>query len=245
MKANSIGWLAATLIAMLSAGCATYAPDFQALVASPDRTEADRKTDVRRKPAQLLAFYDVRPGMTVADLGAGAGYNAELLARAVGPAGKVYAQNNQFVVENIVKDNFDKRLQKAVMKNVVHVIREFEDPLPFEARNLDLVTFNFFYHDTVWLGADRARMNRAIFSALKPGGVLIVADHSGRRGTGVTEAKTLHRIEESHLRREVEAAGFRMVAEGGFLRNPNDPRNVSVDDSKIPNDEFVLKFVKP
>ena len=239
------GWLAATLMAALLAGCAAMAPNYEALVASPDRSEADRRTDVRRKPVQLLAFYGVRPGMTVADLGAGAGYNAELLARAVGPSGKVYAQNSQFVVETIVKDSFDKRLQKPVMKNVVHVIREFEDPLPFEANDLDLVTFNFFYHDTVWLGADRARMNRAIYSALKRGGFLIVADHSGRPGTGVTEAKTLHRIEESQLRREVEAAGFRLVAEGGFLRNSNDPRNVPVGASKIPNDEFVLKFVKP
>ena len=247
MIANTQGWLAATLMAALLAGCAAFgtAPDYQALVANPDRSEADRRTDARRKPVQLLAFYGVRPGMTVADLGAGAGYNAELLARAVGPSGKVYAQNSQFVVETIVKDGFDKRLQKPVMKNVVHVIREFEDPLPFQANDLDLVTFNFFYHDTVWLGADRARMNRAIFSALKPGGVLIVADHAGRAGTGVSEAKTLHRIEESQLRREVEAAGFRLVAEGGFLRNPNDPRNVSVDASTIPNDEFVLKFVKP
>ena len=97
MIANSQGWLAATLMAALLAGCAAMAPNYEALVASPDRSEADRKTDVRRRPVQLLAFYGVRPGMTVADLGAGAGYNAELLARAVGPSGKVYAQNSQFV----------------------------------------------------------------------------------------------------------------------------------------------------
>lgn len=247
MKANPGSRLVSALMAVLFAGCATYAPapNYQALVASSDRSEADRKTDTRRNPVQLLKFYDVRPGMTVADLGAGAGYNAELLVRAVGPNGRVYAQNSQFVVENIVKDNFDKRMQKPVMKNVVRVIQEFEDPLPFEAHNLDLVTFNFFYHDTVWLGADRARMNRAIFSALKRGGILIIADHSGRPGTGTAEARTLHRIEESVLRREVEAAGFRLVAEERFLRNPDDPRNTPVDASKIRNDEFVLKFVKP
>ena len=81
--------------------------------------------------------------------------------------------------------------------------------------------------------------------ALKPGGIYIVADHSGRPGTGVSETKSLHRIEEAVVRREVEAAGFRLVGEGGFLRNPADPRDASVFKPRQPNDEFVLKFVKP
>jgi len=235
--------------AALLVGCATdtrqAAPDYQALVAKTDRTEGDRATDVRRKPEQLLAFYAVRPGMTVLDLGAGGGYNTELLARAVGPSGKVYAQNTRSMLDNLIKGRFDERLQTPAMKNVVHLVREFEDPVPADVRNLDLVTFNFTYHDTAHLGVDRARMNRSIFNALKPGGVYIVADHSGRPGTGVNEAKSLHRIEEAVVRREVEAAGFRLVGEGGFLRNPADPRDASVFKPKQPNDEFVLKFVKP
>jgi len=97
----------------------------------------------------------------------------------------------------------------------------------------------------VHMGVDRARMNRAVFDALRPGGSYVIADHSGRPGTGATETKTLHRIEEAVVRREVEAAGFRFVAEGGFLRNPQDPRDASVFKPKQPNDEFVLKFVKP
>lgn len=243
MNVNTRGaWLAAALLTALLTGCATSSPppDFQALVASPDRSEADRKNDVRRKPAQLLAFYEVRPGMRVADLGAIAGYNTELLARAVGPSGKVYAQN----IPNYAA-RMDERMKKPVMQNVVPVVREIDDPLPSEAANLDLVTLNFFYHDTVNLGTDRARMNRAVFNALKPGGIYIVADHSGRPGTGATETKSLHRIEESMERREIEAAGFRFVGEGGFLRNRDDPRDVPVFKSTIPNDEFVLKFVKP
>ncbi len=240
---------AIVLAAALIAGCATDsmrpAPDYPALVASTDRSDGDRATDERRKPAQLLAFYGVRPGMTVLDLGAFAGYNTELLARAVGPSGKVYAQNTRALLDTLVKGRFDERLQKPVMKNVVHLVREFEDPVPPELRNLDLVTFNFTYHDTAHLGVDRARMNRAVFNALKPGGIFIVADHSGRPGTGVSETKTLHRIEEALVRREVEAAGFRLVSEGGFLRNPQDPRDASVFKPRQPNDEFVLKFVKP
>jgi predicted methyltransferase len=247
MKVNTRSWLAAAVLAVLCSGCATNlpAPDFQALVASPDRSEADRSNDARRKPAQLLEFYGVRPGMTVLDLGAGTGYNTELLARAVGASGKVYAQNTRSMVDNMLKGRFDERLQKPVMKNVVQVVREFDDPLPADVRNLDLVTFNFTYHDVSYMNVDRAKMNLAVFNALKPGGIYIIADHSGRPGTRASEGKTLHRIEEAAVRREVEAAGFRFVAEGGFLRNPQDPRDAPVFKPKQPNDEFVLKFVKP
>jgi predicted methyltransferase len=247
MKATIQGWLMAAALTVFSAGCVTDvpAPDFHALVASADRSEADRANDARRKPAQLLEFYGARPGMTALDLGAGTGYNTELLARAAGATGKVYAQNTRSMVDNMLKGRFDERLQKPVMKNVVHVVREFDDPLPPEVRDLDLVTFNFTYHDVSYMNVDRAKMNRAVFNALKPGGIYIVADHSGRPGTGVTEGKTLHRIEEAAVRREVEAAGFRFVAEGGFLRNPQDPRDAPVFKPKQPNDEFVLKFVKP
>jgi len=131
------------------------------------------------------------------------------------------------------------------MSNVVALEREFEDPLPPDVKNLDLATFDFVYHDTVWLGVDRAKMNRAVFAHLKPGGIYIVADHSARPGTGIRDAKRLHRIDESVVIKEVTAAGFRLVEEGDFLRNPKDPRTASVFRPKIPNDEFVLKFVKP
>jgi predicted methyltransferase len=88
-------------------------------------------------------------------------------------------------------------------------------------------------------------MNRAIFAALKPGGMYVIADHSGRPGTGISESGTLHRIEESFLRREVESAGFRLRESGNFLRNPADPRDRNTPDPPQPKDEFVLKFVKP
>lgn len=240
------------LAALLAGGCAGLLPEpplpddfYFWQVHSPERSDADRVVDQRRQPEKLLAFYGVRPGMHVLDLGAGGGYNTELLARVVGPSGVVYAQNSRYLLENIVKGRLDERLKKPALRNVIPLVREFADPVPPEAHNLDLATFNFVYHDTVWMGVDRIKMNRAVFAALKPGGIYIVADHSGRAGTGVSEAKTLHRIEESVVRKEVEAAGFRPVAEAGFLRNPDDPRTAPVFKPKIPNDEFVLKFVRP
>jgi len=235
----------------LGAGCASgpgvVAPDYAALVAAPDRSEADRLTDQRRKPDQLIAFTGARPGMKVLDMGAGGGYSTELLARAVAPGGTVYAQNPPVLFELFprIRETYEKRAQGAAMKNAVHVERPSEDPLPPGVGGLDLITYFFFYHDTVHLGVDRPRMNRRLFEALKPGGLLVLADHSARAGDGITVTKTLHRIEESVVRRELEAAGFRLVAEAGFLRNPGDPRDASVFKPKVPNDEFVLKFKKP
>lgn len=129
---------------------------------------------------------------------------------------------------------------------IVAVSRPFADPVPPElAGRIDLVTLMFNYHDLGHMGVDRAAMNKAVFGALKPGGIYVIADHSGRAGTGISESGTLHRIEEAFLRQEVEAAGFKLAAEGNFLRNPNDPRDKNTPDPPQPKDEFVLKFVKP
>jgi predicted methyltransferase len=219
-------------------------PDYTWLIANPDRSDSDRSLDQRRQPEKLLQFYGVRAGMRVLDMSAGRGYNTELLARVVGPTGRVYAQN-QASFGGAGKAAFDDRMKNPVNKIVTPVLRDFDDPIPAEVRNLDLVTFNFNYHDTVYMGVDRAKLNRAVFQALKPGGVYIVADHSAKPGAGPDVTKTLHRIEESMVRKEVEAAGFKLAASGDFLRNPDDPRDTPVTKNPVRNDEFVLKFVKP
>jgi predicted methyltransferase len=103
----------------------------------------------------------------------------------------------------------------------------------------------FNYHDLGHMGVDRARMNLAIFNGLKRGGAYVIADHSGRSGTGISESGTLHRVEEAFVIAEVQAAGFRLAASGNFLRNPADPRDRETPEPPMPKDEFVLKFVKP
>jgi predicted methyltransferase len=224
--------------------------DADAIVAAPDRSDADRALDTGRRPAELLRFIDVRQGMHVADLMSGGGYTAELLARAVGPTGVVYSQNNKLIVDKFADKPWSARLATPAMKNVRRVERELESPLPPEAKNLDLVVMVLFYHDTVWLKTDRDAMNRAIFAALKPGGAYVIVDHSGRPGTGTSEAQTLHRIEEKVVREEVPRAGFKLVAEADFLRNPADPRDWNDSPSAAggrrgTSDRFVLKFVRP
>lgn len=220
-------------------------PDYAAIVAAPDRSDADRQADQRRQPARMLAFAGVQTGMKILDMEASAGYSTELLARTVGPSGTVYAQDSAAVIERFVKDRFDIRAQKPAMKNVVHVVRNFDDPIPSDVSNLDMITFFFAYHDITYMEVDRAVMNKKMFAALKPGGFLIIADHSAKAGDGISVAKTLHRIEESTLRQEIEAAGFKLVAEADFLRHPEDPRDQKVFQPTVPNDEFVLKYQKP
>lgn len=220
------------------------AQDYGAIVAAADRSDADRETDKRRKPAELLAFFGIKPGMRVLDMGAGGGYSTELLARTVGPSGKVWAQDSDTPNER-AKAAFDARIQKPVMANVVRLVRKFDDPVPADVRDLDAITFLFWYHDTTYMAVDRAEMNRKLLAALKPGGVLLIADHSAKPGDGANVGKSLHRIEESALRKEVEAAGFKLVASSDLLRNPSDPRDKPVFRPEQPVDEFILKFEKP
>jgi predicted methyltransferase len=143
------------------------------------------------------------------------------------------------------KTRFEARVKTPAGKNIVSLMRPFDDPLPADVRDLDLITFLFFYHDTTYMSVDRAEMNRKLHAALRSGGFLVIADHSAKAGDGVSVGKTFHRIEESALRREVEAVGFKLVAEGDFWRHPEDPRDFSIQPpSGRAVDEFVLKFQK-
>jgi predicted methyltransferase len=228
-----------------ASGAAAQAPDHAAIVAAPDRTEADRHTDARRDPLKLLGFAAPRPGMKVLDMGAGGGYSTELMARAVSPGGIVYGQNPEGLGER-ARTRFEARLATPAGKSIIALVRRFDDPVPADVRDLDLITFLFFYHDTTYMAVDRAEMNRKLYAVLKPGGLLVIVDHSARAGDGTTVGKTLHRIEESALRAEVEAAGFKLIEEGNFWRHPEDTRDFSIQPPPgKPVDEFALKFQKP
>ncbi|MES2977917.1 MAG: hypothetical protein V4731_05790 [Pseudomonadota bacterium] len=249
------------------------------IVASPDRSDADRTNDLRRKPVQMLSFIKLRPGMVALDLSAGGGYTSELLARAVGPTGVVYGQSPpppsatgrpirppaapegnsspQLSAPAVLPSAtppvrrssaqaLAERAKNPDLRHLQSVARPFEDPVPPElSGKLDLVTLMFNYHDLGHLEVDRKRMNAAVFAGLKPKGMYVIADHAGRPGTGISESGTLHRIEEAFLRKEVEAAGFVLVEQGDFLRNPGDPRDQNTPVPAQPKDEFVLKFMKP
>ena len=233
------------IAALFVAGCAMEPakPIGASVVAQPDRSADDRKTDDRRKPAELVDFSGVQPGMTVLDMMAGGGYTTEVFARAVGPKGKVYAQlppgrNQASLAERAKKPGI----------NIVIAEAPIDSPVPAGVHDLDLITLILNYHDITYLPVDRAKMNKALFDGLKHGGALIIVDHAAKAGVGVTVAKTLHRIEEATLIAEVEAAGFKKAAEGDFLRVPSDNHETPMSDVEKAGghtDQFALKFVKP
>jgi len=218
--------------------------EIRAVVDSPDRSQADRDTDKRSHPAELLAFSGVKPGMSVLDVGSGKGYGAELMARAVGPNGSVVAQNDPIVFEKFMKGQWDPRFATPVMKNVKTVVRAIDDPVPPGSGPFDLIMFVYMYHDTVWMGRDRKAMNKALYQALKPGGHLVLVDHAGNPGTGTTQTDSVHRIEENVVKAELEAAGFKLEDEAGFLSNPTDPRDTPFFKATEPVDGFVLRYGK-
>ena len=220
------------------------AQDYAAVVNAPDRSEADRKNDERREPVKILAFAGVKPGWNILDMGAGAGYSTELMARATGPTGKVYGQNPPDMMDR-AKTAYEERAKSPAMQNVTMLMRGYEDPVPVEVKNLDLITFFYAYHDVTYMPVDRAKMDHALLDALKPGGYLVIGDYAALPGVGTSVSKTLHRIDEDFLKKEVEAAGFKLVDEGDFLRNPKDPHDMPIFRPQIPIDIFVLKFQKP
>src|ERR1700726_1363068 len=250
MFADRAAALALSFAVVLGIGTGTRdakaqaAPDYAALLAATDRSDADREADKRRDPLPLLKFAAPRPGMTVLDMGAGGGYSTELMARAVAPNGKVYGQ---FPADGFQKaiDNFNTRLKTPAMSNAVADFRPFDDPIPPDVSNLDLITFLFYYHDTTYMNVDRAAMDRKMFAALKPGGFLVLADHSAKTGADISVGKSLHRIDEAVVRQELEAAGFKLAAAGDFWRVPGDTRDFSSNKPPSPVDAFVLKFQKP
>jgi predicted methyltransferase len=237
----------ATFGVLLTAGAyharAQNLPDYTALMAASDRSDADREADKRRDPVPFLKFAGIRSGMTVLDMGAGGGYSTELMARAVAPNGMVYGQNPPDVGDKL-KSAFEARLKTPGMKDAVADYQPFDNPVP-PGVQLDMITFLFFYHDTTYMKVDRAAMDRNMFAGLKPGGYLVIADHSALPGQGTSVGHTLHRIEEATLQHEVEAAGFKMVAEGNFWRNAADTHDFPSFKRDMPVDNFVLKFQKP
>ena len=225
----------------------TIPDEIRRALLSSRRTDEDRQRDEPRHIADLLAFAGIRPGMWVADLMASRGYLAGTLAEIVGDAGKVYAQNSPRMVERFKgADPVAERIVESGLTNTVSVICELED-LKLPAGGLDAIFSFMFYHDTVWVGTDRAAMNASVFRALKPGGIFAVVDHHAPVGAGVSVAQETHRIERRVVVDEVTAAGFTLADETDLLENPDDPLDVLVFDKTVRDHthKFALKFQKP
>jgi predicted methyltransferase len=211
-----------------------------AILANPARPEADKARDADRKPAEVLSFAGVRPGMKISELAPGGGYFTRLLSMSVGPKGYVYA--------------FGGRPSNAVIEwaktngNVAMVVGKGGDKLAPEPVDLVWTTQN--YHDfknaKVGDGDAAAVYNKAAHDALKPGGIYLVSDHEAGKGVGTSATSTLHRIESAAVIKEVEAAGFKLVGKSNLLAHPADNHTLKVVESGIrgKTDQFLLKFRK-
>lgn len=219
-------------------------------VTAADRSDDDKKLDAGRKPAEVLAFFKLAPGQKIGELFAGGGYTTEVMARIVGDKGTIYAQNTKEVLDRFARGPWTERAKKPVMAHVVGVERPSDDPFPPEAKNLDAVITILNYHDFVWQKADRAKLNKKIFAALKKGGVYGIVDHSAAAGSGTRDVQSLHRIDEEVVKKEVLAAGFKLDGESDVLRNPADTRDwnsspKAAGEKRGTSDRFTLRFVKP
>lgn len=215
-----------------------------AALSDPRRPDADRARDELRHPADILAFAQVRPGQRIADVGPGGGYYTRLFAVAVGERGHVYGIDRP----NAASDRPRAILAVAPQYSNVTVVQDgyqnWNVPEP-----LDTIFISQIYHDfhLPQLNLDVPALNRMLFERLKPGGELVIIDHSAVAGFDPARTDELHRIDQALVRREIEAAGFVFEAESQVLRNPADNRTERVFESDIRGrtDQFVMRFRKP
>ncbi len=224
---------------------------YDAAVSNPARSAADLKRDSLDHPAEILRLSGIKPGMRVADVLAGDGYYSELAANLVGPSGRVFMINNA-AFDHWSEPALDARLKSHRLANVEHQTLDL-DHLNLAAASLDAVFLIKVYHDLYWVDTegewpkfDAGGVLDQLVRALKPGGVLLVVDHSAKAGSGNKAATSLHRIDESFAIQDFEARGLKVVAKSDLLRRPEDPRNqISYKGAALgKTDRFVLVFRK-
>jgi predicted methyltransferase len=245
-----IGALALLSCNQAEAPQGTFSPEaLSAALADPARA-MHRAADVRRKPAELIAFAGVKPGDRILDLIPGDGYWTRIFAKTVGPDGKVYAVW-PINYGRVALGNVQTLRQLSADAHYGNIVTQVQPTTTLTAREpLDVVWTSQNYHDypDEFMGkADPSVLNNAVFRILKPGGTYIVIDHMAEAGSGMRDTENFHRIDPAIVRSQVEAAGFRFVGESRVLNNPADPLNVAVFDPSIRGrtSQFAYKFVKP
>jgi predicted methyltransferase len=244
--------IAALALALLC-GCATTtagsaSPDYAAALADTARPDTDRARDAIRKPAELMAFAQIAPGEQVGDFVMGGGYMSRAMAAAVGPTGNIHAfQPAEFIA---FRKEYGTEQSDTVASrgNIVAVGGRFEAPA-FTVPLDTIVTVQNF-HDLYlkpFPEGTGARASAALFAALKPGGTLVVVDHSAADGSGTRDSDSLHRIDKAAAIAALTAAGFKLEAESDMYRKPSDPRTANVFSPAIrgQTDQFTLRFRKP
>ena len=249
---RSLGWWPLLCAVCVLAGAGAHAADaYDSAVAHAGRSEADLKRDPLDHPAQILRLSGIKAGMQVADVLAGDGYYSELASYVVGPKGKVLMINNA-AFDHWSEPSLDARLKSGRLANVEHKTLDL-DHLKLAPASLDAVFLVKVYHDLYWVDPDgewpkfdTGGVLDQLVRALKPGGVLLLVDHSAKKGSGNTVVSSLHRIEESYAVRDFDSRGLKVVANSDLLKRPDDARDqISYKGPAVgKTDRFVLVFRK-
>lgn len=247
-------WLAVlAVLAINAAGAAacSAADRFDVALDAQHRSSADAARDAIDHPAELLRLTGIGPGMRVADVLASDGYYSEMLSHLVGPRGHVLMINNSSFDKWSDGDR-QKRLADNRLPNVEYQLVDL-DHMGLAANSLDAIVLSKVYHDLYWVDTtgiwpkfDTAGVLDQLVQALKPGGVLLLIDHSAKAGRGSDDASTLHRIEEAFARHDFERRGLHLVAHSDLLRRPDDEHELVSYKSPMlgKTDRFVLVFRK-
>jgi predicted methyltransferase len=241
--------------ALLASTALTFAAaptaKMKAAVADSARPAADTARDENRKPAEMLAFGGIGPGKVVVDMLPGAGYFTRIFAKAVEPGGRVYAYFGVQYDARLKTQGKDADYQFADLKQVYKNLGVIHGPLPqfVTPEPVDVVWTSDNYHDmhNKAYAMDVNEVNKAVFKSLKPGGYYVILDHKAAESAGDDVTETLHRIKESTVKKEVEAAGFKLVAESKDLNYTSDDgtKRVFENDIRGKTNQFMLKFQKP
>ena len=240
--------LAVCAAASLFAGAASVPAYITAAIANTSRPDKDRERDVNRKPDQVIAFAGIKPGMKVGELMPGGGYFSRLFCQIVGPTGHLYAIS---MIPAVKRDPPppDAAAAAPPANACTNVTADSQDASSLKLpTGLDVVWTSENYHDlhNAYFGKpDIKAFDRAVYDALKPGGIFIVEDHAAAAGSGARDTDTLHRIDPELVKQEVISAGFVFVGGSDVLHNPEDTHDAKVFELKGRSDKFLFKFRKP
>ena len=230
--------LISALLLLVAPAFAADPTPIEASIASTQRTDKDRERDAREKPAEVMAFAGVKPGMTVVDMFAGGGYYTELLAGVVGPTGKVLSVNNVPYAQ-YAKDGIKERFTEGRLKNVEQRLVEMSY-INFPPKSVDLIVICMSYHDAFWIDEKEGwpEINTAGFidsmkRMLKPGGKLLIIDHNAPAGTGAEMVAKAHRLNEDFVKKSLTSRGFVLEKTYDGLRNKDDQLDKLVFDPAV------------
>jgi predicted methyltransferase len=250
VRLNAVVLPTVLLLASLQLTGIARADGIDAALAHPGRPAADLKRDALDHPAEVLSLLNIKPGMTVADVLAGDGYYSEILSYLVGPAGHVLLINN--TAFDKWGEGWDARLADNRLPNVQHQTVDL-DAMGLAPHSLDVVLLIKVYHDLYWVDSrgtwpkiDVSSVLDQLAQALRPHGMLLLVDHSAKKGHGNSDATTLHRIEEEFAIKDFKSHGFKVVAKSDALRMPLDQRDeISFKGPMVgKTDRFVLVLRK-